>query len=49
MLLELLGAIFLATVLAFLYFAAHAHANPRTLYLTRDRDPVARFIPPIRQ
>lgn len=48
MLLDLLGAGFLAIVLAFLYVAAHAHANSRTLYLTRDRDQVARFIPPIR-
>lgn len=48
MLLEMAAAGLLIMGLALIYTAAHAHANSRTLYLTRDRDQVARFIPPIR-
>lgn len=46
--LEYLGALMLVLGMALIYLGAHAHANSRTLYLTRDRDQVARFIPPIR-
>lgn len=47
--LEFLCVGILVLGLVLLYIAAHAHANSRTPYLTRDRDQVARFIPPIRQ
>lgn len=39
---------FLVLALAIYLVAAHASANVRTLYLTRNRDQVARYIPPIR-